>query len=134
MHELSLVDGIVRAVEERAQEKGGRVTGVKVGIGELAQFDLRVVRGLLKDLKKGTILQDARVTVEPEKARVVCLSCNSEWAFKDLAPSLSKDEKEAIHFIPELFSSYFQCPKCSKSYFEILEGRSVRLIEVTFDV
>jgi Zn finger protein HypA/HybF involved in hydrogenase expression len=121
-------------VKEIADEKGGRVKSVRVGIGELAQFDTRLVRRLLEDLKEGTSLQGAKVTVEPEKSKIRCLSCGRRWDFRELAGPLTSDEREMMHFLPELLNSCTKCPSCSKSYFEIQEGRSVRIIEVELDV
>jgi len=133
LHELSLVQGIIDAVNETAKEKGGRVVSVRVGVGELAQFDIRLVRGLLKDLRKGTPLEGAKVTVEQEKSKVKCLSCGRVWDFQELAIPISGEEREMMHFLPELLNSCSRCPSCSKSYFEIEEGRSVRIIEVVLD-
>ena len=133
MHELSLVQGIINAVSETASEKRGRVLTDRIGVGELAQFDIRLVRGLLNDLKKGTPLERAKITVEPEKSKVKCLSCGRTWNFQELADPISSDEREMMHFLPELLNSCSRCPNCSKSYFEIEEGRSVRIIEVVLD-
>jgi Zn finger protein HypA/HybF involved in hydrogenase expression len=134
LHELSLVEGIIEAVEEEAKGRGGNVRSFKVKVGELAQFDLRLVRELLRELRQGTPLQSTRVRVELERAKIRCLTCNSEWNFDDVIGHMSADEKEVVHFLPELFSCYFRCPSCSKSYFEIEQGRSVRVAEVTLDV
>ncbi len=133
MHELSLVQGIMDAVEETAEERGGRVRSFKVGVGELAQFDIRLVRQLLDDIRKGTPLEGAKVVVEPEKSKVRCMSCGRIWDFQQLAGAMSGDEREMVHFLPELLNSCSRCPSCSKSYFEIEQGRSVRVIEVVLD-
>ena len=133
MHELSLVQGIIDTVNETADEKGGRVQSFKVGVGELAQFDIRLVRQLLNDIRRGTPLEGAKVTVVQEKSRVKCLSCGRSWDFHDLVGPMSTDEREMIHFLPELLSSCSRCPSCSKSYFEIEGGRSVRVIEVVLN-
>jgi len=133
LHELSLVQGIINAVSETVNEKGERVLSVRIGVGELAQFDIRLVRGLLNDLRKGTPLEGAKVTVEQEKSRVKCLSCGRIWDFQELAGPITKDEREIMHFLPELLNSCSKCPSCSKSYFEIEEGRSVRIIEMVLD-
>jgi hydrogenase nickel incorporation protein HypA/HybF len=134
LHELSLAEGIIQAVSEVADERGGKVKSFKVRVGELAQFDIRLIRELLAELKVGTELEGATVVVQPEGCKVRCKSCNSEWQFADLAGSLQDEGREMVHFLPELLSSYFRCPSCSKSYFEILEGRSVRVEEVVLDV
>lgn len=134
MHELSLVQGIVDSVQETAREKRGRVTSFKIEVGELSQFDIRLIRKLLADITTGTQLEGAKVLVEREKCRVRCLGCGSQWDFRQLAGALSNEEKEMVHFLPELISSCSKCPSCSKSYFEIEAGRSVRVAEVTLDV
>ena len=133
MHELSLVNGVLQAVEETAKQRGGRVKSFRVGVGELAQFDLRLVRQLLEDTRRGTHLQGAVATVEVEQSKIRCMSCGKEWNFRELSGQMSEEEKEMVHFLPELLNSFAKCPSCSKSFFEIEEGRSVRLIEVVFD-
>lgn len=134
LHELSLVQGIIDAVKETADNRGGTVKSFRVGVGELAQFDIRLVRELLTDLRKGTPLEGAKVVVEMERSKVKCLSCGKAWDFQGLVSLLSDDEREMVHFLPELLSSYSRCPSCSKSYFEIEEGRSVRVVEVVLNV
>jgi len=133
LHELSLVEGIIQTVGELATANGKQVKAVSVGVGELAQFDLRVIRELLAELKKGTPLEGARIQVRLERAKVRCLNCKKEWSFGDIVSPLSKDEKEVVHFFPEILSTYSRCPSCRKHYLEIEEGRSVRLAEVKFE-
>jgi Zn finger protein HypA/HybF involved in hydrogenase expression len=133
MHELSLVQGVIQAVEETAAEKGGKVKSFRVGIGELAQFDLRLVKQLLEDTRLGTPLQDAEVAVEVEQSKIRCLGCGKVWGFSELSGKMSDEEKEMVHFLPELLNSFAKCPSCSRSFFEIEGGRSVRLIEVVLD-
>ena len=133
MHELSLVNGILQAVEETAKETGGTVKSFKVGVGELAQFDLRLVRQLLEDSRRGTSLQGVEVAIQIDQSKIRCMSCGMEWNFRQLSGQMSGEEKEMVHFLPELLNSFAKCPSCSKSFFEIEEGRSVRLIEVVFD-
>ena len=133
MHELSLVQGIVDAVQETAREKKGKVTSFKIEVGELSQFDIRLIRQLLADITRGTPLEGAKVIVQREKCRVRCLGCGNRWGFEQLTGTLSEKNKEMVHFLPELISSCSKCPSCSKSYFEIEAGRSVRVAEVTLD-
>ncbi len=127
------MQGIIDAVNETAREKGGRVRSFKIGVGELAQFDLRLVRQLLEDVRSGTPLAGATVTIEKERSRIRCLGCGRVWDFRELSGPLSAEEREMMHFLPELLNSCSKCPSCSRSYFEIEEGRSVRLTEVVLD-
>ena len=128
-----MVEGIIQAVDETSAANGKRVKTVSVRVGELAQFDLRVIRELLTELKKGTPLEDARVHVRLEKAKVRCLSCKKQWTFRDIVGPLPNEDKEVVHFFPELLSTYSRCPSCHKNYLEIEEGRSVRIAGVRFE-
>jgi hydrogenase nickel incorporation protein HypA/HybF len=134
MHELALAEGIVSAVLDLARKKGGRVIGFKVAIGELAQFDKRLIEDLLRELIKGTELKDAHITVEVENAIIKCLYCDSKWGFQELVGPLPDEEKEMIHFLPELLNSFSRCPTCGRSDLEIEGGRSIRVVEVELDV
>ncbi len=116
-----------------AKENGRKVASVEVRVGELAQFDIRLVRELLNDLKGGTPLEGAKVVVRLEKSKVRCLSCGSVWGFKHLIKPMPEDEKEVVHFFPELLGAYSRCPSCAASFLEIVEGRSVRIARVKFD-
>jgi Zn finger protein HypA/HybF involved in hydrogenase expression len=134
VHELSLVQGVIDAVGAEAEEKKGRVLRFEVRVGELAQFDLQLVRDLLKEMKRGTPLESAKAVVRSERAKVKCMTCGRVWGFKDVVHPMSEDEKEVVHFFPELLSTYSRCPSCSKSYLDIEEGRSVRIARVELDV
>lgn len=133
MHELTLVQGILDSVNETSAKQGGKVMSCKIGVGELAQFDTKLIRQLFADLTRGTALQHAKVMIVPEKSRVRCISCGRTWDFQDLAKQLSVSDREMVHFLPELLNSCAKCPSCSKSYFEIEDGRSIRVIEVVLD-
>lgn len=119
---------------DAARERGGKVRSFRVRVGELAQFDLGLIKELLAELSRGTDLEGATAVVQEEKSMVRCESCKSEWLFGDLVGALPDDEKEVIHFLPELLATYCRCPSCSRGYFKILEGRSVRVEEVVLDV
>jgi len=133
MHELTLVQGILDSVNESARTEGRKVAGFTIGIGELAQFDRRLLRKLFRDLTEGTPLGDAKASFEFEMAGLKCLGCGNKLSFRDLSGQLSKQEKEMVHFLPELLNSFAKCPTCSRSYFEIEAGRSVRIVEIVFD-
>ena len=132
MHELTLVQGMLDLVGETAEREGRRIKGCKIGVGELSQFDEKLIRRLFVDLTRGTPLQGARFSIKRERSNLRCLGCGRVWALKDLASQLSTHEREMVHFIPELLNSFARCPSCSKGFFEIEAGRSVRIVEVDF--
>jgi hydrogenase nickel incorporation protein HypA/HybF len=134
LHELALAEGIILNILDFAHKSGRHIVGFRVAIGEFAQFNKKLVEELLIELVKGTELEKANITVEVERAVIKCLYCGSELEFHRLIKKLPNDQKEMIHFLPELLNSFSKCPDCGKSDFEIEKGRSVRLVEVELDV
>ncbi len=128
-----MVQGIISSLLETAEKRKARVLSFEVRVGELAQFDIRLVKALLNELKAGTPLEGSKAVVRRENSKIRCLGCGSVWGFRDVVRSMSKDEREVVHYFPELLNSYTRCPSCSKSYFEIEEGRSVRIAEMRLD-
>jgi hydrogenase nickel incorporation protein HypA/HybF len=133
MHELTLAQGILDSVNESALRERKQVASYRIGVGELAQFDMRLLRKLFRELSKGTPLEGAKISFELERSRLQCLGCGREMSFDDISDQLSKQEREMVHFLPELLNSCAKCPTCSRSYFEIEAGRSVRVMEIVFD-
>jgi len=133
LHELVLVSGIIDAVSRLAREKNRKVSRLTVAVGELASMDRGLIEDLLRELVVGTELEGAEISVEVEKARVKCMSCGAEWGFEDLVKPLSEEEREMIHFLPELVSSFSKCPACGSRYLRIESGRSVRVVEVELE-
>jgi len=129
-----LAEGIISYILDIVRKSGGHVVVFKVAVGEFSQFDKRLIEELLMELAKGTELERANIIVEIEKAMVNCLYCDSKWGFHELIEHLPDDQKEMIHFLPELLNSFSKCPTCGKSDLEIEKGRSVRVVEVELDV
>ena len=134
MHEVVLVEGIISTLLELSHERGGHIAYFKIGVGELSQFNVELIKYLLTEMRKGTELENAHIDVEVEKAVVKCLSCSSKLSFQELLDSLSDTEREAVHFLPELVNSFCKCPSCNMSDFEVEGGRGIRVVEVKMDV
>ena len=134
MHELVLVEGLISEVRDLAHQKNGRVIGFKVALGELAQFENSLIEELLFQLVKGTELETAEIVIEIEKSEVKCLYCGTQSGFRELVDPLSENDKEMVHFFPELINAFSKCPSCGNHDLEIKKGRSVRLVEVELDV
>jgi hydrogenase nickel incorporation protein HypA/HybF len=130
MHELIIVEGIINTVSQYAEKENRRIRRIKVLIGELASFNKTLIEELFIELKRGTILEDAEINIEVERADVGCQTCRKTWRYKDLIEPLSDDEREMIHFIPELIKTYTKCPECGSRTLEIKSGRSIRIGEI----
>jgi len=131
MHEWALAETIIKTSINLTQEKNlSRVKEVYLKIGEIQQIDLEVFDFALKELSKGTILENAKFNFEMFPALLHCNSCGYQWSYKDSLDKLSGEEKEAIHFIPETIHVYIHCPKCGSPDFDIKEGRGVWIKDI----
>ena len=117
MHEVTAMQGVVRAVLERLQKAGGeRVTNVQLVLGASGHFTADVAYQLFEALVKGTPAENASLTIEWLPARYFCLSC--QHSFESSEPS-----------------SQVTCPKCGEPALEIAHRDvcAVRAIDVTCD-
>ncbi len=76
MHEYSLVDGLVRRVEEEARRRRAlAVHGVRVSIGELAGVDPELFRTAYETFRAGTVCERAALELVVHPARYRCGGC-----------------------------------------------------------
>jgi hydrogenase nickel incorporation protein HypA/HybF len=127
MHELVLVNGIIESVIDVARREGRRVKSFKISVGELASFDIELIKFLLDEVRKGTEIENAKIIVETTNAIVECRTCNSTWGFNEIVKALDENEKEMIHFIPELLSSFTRCPGCGSRDLGVVSGRGIEV-------
>lgn len=128
MHEWSLAEAVVATALENAQKNHlKKITSIKVVLGELQQIEKDIFSFALNEIKKGTILEDAKIEIEVQEAVLKCRVCGYEWKYKDVLKHLDDDTVESIHFVPELSHSFMKCPKCGSPDFEVIKGRGVWL-------
>ena len=135
MHEWALAEAIVKSIEYTAlNNRRYVIRNVVIRLGELQNIDVDVLnfalQELIKELGESRHIQVLRFSLEIEEATFVCRRCGNKWRLKDL--SLSEEEREAIHFIPEVVYSYIQCPYCKAHDFDILSGRGVYIASIEF--
>lgn len=130
MHEFTIAMGIVDSLRELSSKKGLKINNFKIAIGELSMFNSSIIIDLVKELIRGTELENTNFSVVTEEAKIKCESCTHTYSFNELSKQISEEEKEMIHFIPELISSYIKCPLCSSRDLKILSGRGVKVIDI----
>lgn len=131
MHEWALAEAIVDSSLKLLQSKGKeKVDNIFIKVGELQNIDLEVFDFAIKELIKGTPLENLKINYETEEAILKCNNCGTKWKFKDSFSKLNDDEKEAIHFIPETLHIYIRCPNCSSVDFDIEIGRGIYLEDI----
>jgi len=123
MHEWALAEAVVLTASQIAEKEGLKeITEVKIKVGELQQIELDIFEFALAQLKNSK-LKNAKFLIETVKAEFECMVCGHRWAF--LKGKLGEEEKEGIHFVPEVAHAYIRCPRCGSSDFEIMQGRGV---------
>ncbi len=77
MHEYSLVEALVRRVEEEAQRRGAlAVHRLSVRVGELAGVDPELFRTAYETFRAGTMCENAPLDVRHVAATWSCPRCN----------------------------------------------------------
>jgi hydrogenase nickel incorporation protein HypA/HybF len=123
MHEWALAESVLKTVLRIVDEKRiGKVTEIKIKIGEMQQLEYEVFREALVQLKP-VELKDAEFVIEVAETELKCRACGFEWLFPK--KELGEDVLEAIHFLPEVSHAYLKCPRCGSPDFEITGGRGV---------
>jgi hydrogenase nickel incorporation protein HypA/HybF len=81
MHEYSLVEALVRRVEEEARRRGATaVHGLRVSVGELAGVDPELFRTAYETFRQGTLCAQAALAVERFPAAWACPRCGATIA------------------------------------------------------
>jgi len=125
MHEWALAEAVIfSALEFSKENKLKKISEITVALGELQQIDTEVFDFALKEIIKSKGLE-FKVNMRKKKSLLKCKRCNHEWNFQP--GKLEEQEKESIHFIPELVHDYQRCPECGSPDFKILKGRGVWL-------
>jgi hydrogenase nickel incorporation protein HypA/HybF len=132
MHEWALAESILTAAVEAAEkEKLKKIKEIKITIGELQQIEQEIFKFALDEiLKTQRQLKDVKIIIEIEKSTLKCNNCDNYWKFSDMQKKLSKDESEAIHFLPEVTFVHSRCPKCGSPDFEITKGRGISITQI----
>jgi hydrogenase nickel incorporation protein HypA/HybF len=130
VHEWALAEGAVSTAIRIAQDEGcSEITKIKIKMGELQQIDKDIFEFSLKEVIKvqNPMVAKANIEIEEEEAILKCRVCGQEWSFSDALKKLSEDERESIHFVPEIAHVYITCPACKSPDFEFMKGRGVWL-------
>jgi hydrogenase nickel incorporation protein HypA/HybF len=81
MHEYSLVEALVRRVEEEARRRQAlAIHGLKVSIGELAGVDPELFRTAYETFRVGTLCERASLEVVCRPAVWSCPACGKAFA------------------------------------------------------
>ena len=126
MHEWALAEAVVETVSREIEKEPSRVVqSVVIGLGELQHVNHEAFTAGLDEFCQESILKPAQFTITERPARLQCRACETSWLLAD--SSLSEDELESIHFVPEVAHAFIACPSCGGHDFDIVEGRGVTI-------
>ncbi len=124
VHEWALAQAVVREIVSLVSgEKKGVV--VEVVLGELQSVDEEAFSFALNTLLVEEGIKGVEVKLVREDAAFRCRRCGFEWSLE--SASLSDEEREAIHFVPEAVHSIVRCPKCGSRDYDVVRGRGVKV-------
>jgi hydrogenase nickel incorporation protein HypA/HybF len=132
MHEWALAEAVVAAATETArQQKLAVVDEIVLNIGELQAIDNEMFTSLVRDqlVNAAAEMRNAKVRAVRGAAAFECQACRKEFSEQDA--KVGEEEREAIHFVPEMAHVYMRCPACGSPDFSIVRGRGVFIQEIT---
>ncbi|MFA5190802.1 MAG: hydrogenase nickel incorporation protein HypA [Verrucomicrobiia bacterium] len=132
MHEWALAEAVVTSATETArQQKLAVVDEIVLNIGELQAIDNEMFASLVQDQLSNAAaeLRSAKVRTVRGAAAFECQACKKEFSEQDA--KVGEEEREAIHFVPEMAHVYMRCPACGSPDFSIVRGRGVFIQEIT---
>ncbi len=114
MHEFSLMDSILKTVEDAASQAGAtRVLEVDLLVGEMAQVMDEAMVFAFEALTPGTICEGAELHMEFVKPRSRCADCGCEF------------EHDAFHR---------KCPDCGSGNTTMVAGKELLIDKIEADV
>ncbi len=113
MHEMSIVSGILRIVEDQAREAEATIiNSIELEIGQLAGIELDSLQFCFDVAKKKTMAAGAELTIHSIPGKGYCSKCEKD---------VSVDFQMAV------------CPQCEQAVMEIFQGRELRVLSINVD-
>src|SRR5512135_1577658 len=93
MHEYSLVEALVRRVEEEARQRSAvAVHALKVSLGELSGVDPELFRAAYETFREGTVCEKAGLEIVRWPADWTCPGCGRVFADGDVLRCAACDQ------------------------------------------
>jgi hydrogenase nickel incorporation protein HypA/HybF len=84
MHEYPVAKQILKIALNTAQEnKASKITKISLVVGELSGFIGESIQMYFNIISKGTIAENAEITVKPVKLKLKCSSCGKYFERKE---------------------------------------------------
>jgi hydrogenase nickel incorporation protein HypA/HybF len=113
VHELSIMEGALSLIVEKAREAGAKhVLVIRLRIGALSGVVAEALQFAFETLAQGTMAQGAQLVIEPVPARFWCDPCHREFQADDM---------------------FAECPDCHSPSGELRAGRELEVASMEID-
>ncbi len=113
MHEMSLAMNIVDIACTKATEAGGTaIREIEVEVGRLAGVMVESLSFCFSAATHGTMAEGAELRIIDTPAEAECMECRTKFAIE---------------------SCWGRCPSCDSWRLDVLKGRELRVLSITFD-
>ncbi|MCL2157713.1 MAG: hydrogenase maturation nickel metallochaperone HypA [Methanobrevibacter sp.] len=120
MHELSMADGILKAVLENAEKnEANEVIEVTIQIGKMALINPEQIKFMLDILSEDTIANKAKFLIEEIPVEINCSKCGFEG---------KADIDETDHYNPIV-----ECPECGNMPVAIINGKDCTVKNIVIE-
>lgn len=107
MHELSILEGMIQGIQEKAQAEGfGRVVQVRLEVGRLSGAEPEALRFAFEVVSMDTLAQSATLEILEIPGSGLCQSCKRQV---------------------EIQARYDLCPACGDGFVMVTGGTELRI-------
>jgi len=122
MHEWALAESVIKTIKN--DKSLYKLSQIEIIFGELQSIDREIFLFAFNEITRKE-KKIPKIKIIEEKAEFKCLNCGRIFNLSSIKNN--DDEKENIHFIPEMAKAFIKCPKCKSSDFEIIKGRGISI-------
>jgi hydrogenase nickel insertion protein HypA len=113
MHEYSIVQALLNQCEDIAKENNAtKVTKVICKIGVMSGIEIHLLQVAFDTFKEKTLCQEAELTINHQKIKIKCHSCQEE------------------HTLDE---TQYSCPACQSQDIEVIDGEDMYLMSLEME-
>ncbi len=122
MHEFGIVDKVIRSVEEEVKKrKASKVNEIHLELGQLMGIQPDTMKFLLKEMSKGTVLENTKVKISLILPEIQCASKHKS--------KLHLKVEGHFHDFP---TDGFKCSKCGKKV-KLIKGNDCILKKIIYE-
>jgi hydrogenase nickel incorporation protein HypA/HybF len=115
MHEYSIVDSLLKIVEENAQQRGAKkVVKIELKIGVLSGVEPELLFRAFELFREGTLAEEAELVIHHQPVVVQCQNCGKESVLGE--------------------RPRYRCPQCNSPNLKIVDGEEMYLTSLELEI